>query len=549
MTNTPRIDWRESAALAGVILLAAALRLAGLRWGLPDSIHAYSYHPDEFLTIGAAFSSVYLGRSFDPHFYNYPSLYIYLSALAMAVGIGYGLIGGGDGVYLAARLVTVMMGVGAVAATYWAGEEMFGKTAGLLAALVLAIAPLHVQHSHFATVDVPSTLFVALALGYCARIMKYSDWRDYILAGAMAGLATGTKYNAVLVIFSVIAAHFLRDGVRWPSIRSTKLWVSLGCVIAAFVISTPGCVLRTTEFLHGLKYEMAHTSTGHGLVFAGTGNGFIYTFTSSFWYGLGPLLAILMLISLVGAVIKRDRMTLVVLAFALPYYVLISLSQVRFARYTLLMFPAVALMIGWFCQWILTRGTAAKRRIWAALGIAFFALALICPLVIDRLFLVSDLRDVAARWIFRNVPKKSSIGMIDLPWFYSPPLSKEFGFGTVIQREKAVASTPYDIIVFSQCGRPGGWWSEKTAPDWVVVTDYEVDDALRLRGNDHISMQQQRNVRRILTDYDLVRKHYIVRKRFANHLMFHGLGFGDTRRLPHDMRYVSPTITIYERAK
>ncbi len=75
-------------------------------------------------------------------------------------------------VYLIPRIVTVLMGVGSVAATYWAGAVLFAPAVGVIAALILCIAPLHVQHSHFATVDVPSTLFVALALGYTGLVMK-----------------------------------------------------------------------------------------------------------------------------------------------------------------------------------------------------------------------------------------------------------------------------------------------------------------------------------------------------------------------------------------
>ena len=210
--------WLCWAGLAGIILLAAALRFAGLRWGLPNELHSYSYHPDEFLTIGSSARVAGLldgHRTINPGLYNYPSLYLYISALAMMVANGYGWLGNAASIYLTARVVTALMGLGAVGATYWAGRVMFGNVAGLLAALIIAIAPLHVQHSHFATVDVPSTLFVALCLGFSGLILKRGSWRDYILAGVMAGLAGGTKYNAVLVIFAPMAAHFLKEGIGW----------------------------------------------------------------------------------------------------------------------------------------------------------------------------------------------------------------------------------------------------------------------------------------------------------------------------------------------
>jgi len=174
-------------------------------------------------------------------------------------------------------------------------------------------------------------------------VLMRGTWRDYLLCGVMAGLAAGTKYNAGLVVLSLIAAHFLGGKERNAGIR--RLIAALGCALVAFLVSTPGAILQWPNFVYVLTYELHHASHGHGLVFAGTGNGFIYTFTSSLWYGLGPALTILFAAAAIYGLWRLDRRALVVLAFALPYYALISISQVRFARYTLPMFPAAALLI------------------------------------------------------------------------------------------------------------------------------------------------------------------------------------------------------------
>ncbi|MCE5322759.1 glycosyltransferase family 39 protein [bacterium] len=544
-----RENWRTLLPLACIIILAAALRLIGLRWGLPNELHSYSYHPDEFLILGAALF-VYLNRSLDPKLYNYPSLYIYLCTIAIAIAFRYGLSGSLDAPYLAARTVTVIIAICAVVATYWAGREFFGKAQGLIAALILAVAPLHVQHSHFATVDVPSTLFIALALGYAALVYRRGDWRDYLWAGVMTGLAAGTRYNAVLVILSVITAHFLRAKLNRSSILSGRLWASIGCMIAAFVVSTPGCILHTNEFIHGLTYEMKHVSSGHGLVFAATGNGFIYTFTSSLVSGLGPLLALIFLFAVIAALVKRDRQTLIILAFVIPYYVLISLSQVRFARYTLPLYPAIAILCAWvMCRWwnwlrgkpMLTIG----GWIWAVLCFCAITFAFFFSIILDTLFVMQAPQDCAAKWIFKNVPRHASIGMIDPPWFYSPPLSKDFGFGTLPQRMEAINNTPYKIVVFSKYDKPDKWWSND-APDWVIVSEYEIRDALRLHNNRNLTPDQKAQVNRILADLKMIDDHYVMRRVYGG--ILDGMDLY-TENLPHDMRYVSPQIKIYERKK
>jgi hypothetical protein len=157
-----------------------------------------------------------------------------------------------------------------------------------------------------------------------------------------------------------------------------------------------------------------------------------------------------------------------------------------------------------------------------------------------------DPRDQAAKWIFYHVPEKSSIGVMDLPWFYSPPLSKEFGYGTVIEREEALTSTPYNIIVFSKFRKPGSWWNPKTAPKYVIISEYEILDALRLKDNRHLTSEQRAEVDRVIGDMNVIQKHYTPRSDFIG--KYDGLSLS-TDNLPHDMRYVSPNITIYERKK
>jgi 4-amino-4-deoxy-L-arabinose transferase-like glycosyltransferase len=537
----------EFGALLFILVAAAALRIYGLKWGLPGSLHAYSYHPDEFLTVNAAFGRVYVGHSLDPGIYTYPSLFIYLSALAMAVGFGYGAGPELASVYFAARVVTVLMGIGAVAVTWWAGRVLFRREVGLVAALILGIAPLHAQHSHFATVDVPSTFFVAATLGLAGLVMVRGSWRDYALAGVTAGLAAGTKYNAGLVLVAPIAAGLLRSDAEKRRWKPAMLAAMVACAAAAFVLSTPGSVINTGHFLGGLLYEVRHAAAGHGLVFAGTGNGFIYTFASSLWHGLGAPLAVLFVVSVAWAMIRRDRPAIILLAFVAPYYILISLSQVRFARYALPLYPAVSIIVAWAALDIYDRLRRARPGKWPGLAwvlvcVAVVAATLCYTIALDSLFGRPDPRDQAARWILAHVPMGSRIGVVDVPWFYSVPLSKTLGYGTLQQREEAAFDAPYDFVVFLRCYERGGWWTEGTPPRWVVLSSYETEDVLRLRNARGLTAEQREEVERILSDLDLVRRHYRPIAEYGGPPRYCVGGAS----LPHDMNYVSPRIRIME---
>lgn len=546
--SSVRDNWRVAVAALFITTIAAVLRFYGLSWGLPNAQHQASYHPDEFLIIGTALA-VYAGQAVIPRFYNYPSLFIYLVTFAVMWAVGFGMDITSGNIHVAARVVSALMGILAVLVTLWAGYTLCGRFGGFFAALILATAPIHVQHSHFATVDVPSTVFTAAALGFAGLVLKRGSWRDYIYAGVMAGLAAGTKYNAGLVVLAVIAAHFLREGIRWTSLRDARVWAVIGCTFLAFIVSTPGVILRFSDFWYGFSYELGHSASGHGLVFAGTGNGFIYTLTNSFWYGLGPWLTLLFIASIIWAVVRRDKPALLLLAFIIPYYSLVSVSQVRFARYIIPMLPAVALMIGWFLEYWFQRlcGQPRKQSMLFGAAAALVLITLEYTLALTWLFGSPDPRDKAEVWISENVRKNSSIGFIDAPWFYSPPLSPTFGTGALPQREESIQSIPYNVTLFSKCEEQGCWIQDP--PEWIIISDYEIGDAIRLQGNKSISADAKAQADRISADMKLIRENYDVRKRFSGTLRRWGNGFSDVSELPHDMRYTAPTITVYERKR
>src|SRR5512140_1268 len=65
--------------LAAILVVAATLRLTGLRWGLPNQAHYFSYHPDEIFLLLPSLG--FAQGDWNPHFFNYGTLYIYLVGL------------------------------------------------------------------------------------------------------------------------------------------------------------------------------------------------------------------------------------------------------------------------------------------------------------------------------------------------------------------------------------------------------------------------------------------------------------------------------------
>ena len=208
-------EWRESADLnpARLGLVLALLAAAMLRfWALPQGVPCCP-GVDEPEVMERAVRMMKTG-DFSPHFFDYPSLYMYVQA-AVAVfrfvfGAMRGLWGGlaqapTEEFYVWGRAVTAILGTATVWVVYRAGMRWGGRTA-LLAAVMVAVMPLHVRESHYVLTDVPATFLVMLTFLLSLRAHERSTVWSFALAGAAAGLAGATKYNGVLAVLMPLLA-------------------------------------------------------------------------------------------------------------------------------------------------------------------------------------------------------------------------------------------------------------------------------------------------------------------------------------------------------
>ncbi len=562
---------RSGSTLAFILIIlavAAGLRIWGLHWGLPTISHFFSYHPDETLVLNAATNVDILSGQFDPGFYNYGSLYIYLVNIGINVAMMAGAIDlSGDlmahinefaKVYMTGRIIAVALGILTVYLLYALGRRMYGRRVGLLAAALLAIAPLHAMHSKFMAVDVPATFFLVLSLLYAARIPEDSRWRNYILAGLFAGFAAATKYNAGLVLLSLIAVHLASAQGR-PMFQAfqPKLLSGIGSAIAGFLIGCPGALINTQAFVRDFRFEVLHVDTGHGLVFTGTGSGFLYHLMHSLLPGLGPALLVLGILGVLHALFRRStgngiaRLLLswrvqtpmsetgardwMLIVFVAAYYVLIGLAEVRFARYVIPLLPVILLLGARIVVECGERGKAAGVIIGlvAALAIGYTAAY---AASLDTLFVRQDTRDQAAAWVKSNTPDGSSIGLPTTPWFYTPPLLPDFGSVDPMDRlASAEESTGY---IFAVDGRKewNAEFFEQAAPDYAILSEFEYVDRKRLHDPDYERYMA------------VLKRDYRIEKQFVRRPELFGVRFPMQWDLPHDMSYASPDILIFARS-
>ncbi len=344
--------------------LALALRLWQLNHGLPDLLEEAHPFKQAFAMWGWAGDS----GDLNPHFFNYPSLTLYLQLGLQKLHYLGGLLSGQFGnpadYWLAFQtdptnhiIIGRGMGVLADLATVlaaWRLGERLHRGSGLAAALVLATAPVMVFTSRSIFTD---SVMAALALWSLERTLRwYHDGGRIRLltAAGLAGLAAGAKYPGAFALLPIAAAMLWRLGWRrMPVPALAAAAISLG----AFIITTPFSILDWPAFWDGFRYEFEHVAVGHLGSIGGDGR---TALGAGLIRNLGwPLLALAVL-GVIHAVSPRgrkegDRSIHLIIAALLPGLLSLLFARVYADRYLLLVLPGLTLLAVHSLGYLMTR--------------------------------------------------------------------------------------------------------------------------------------------------------------------------------------------------
>jgi hypothetical protein len=449
-------------------------------YGLPDL-----YHPDEPRIVERAVR--FHQGDLNPRFFNWPSLYMYVLA-----GV-YGIVFGGSphGVagafgrdpslfYLVGRLVTALFGAATLVILGLTGRRAYGRVVGILAAGFMAVNLLHVRDSHWVTTDVPLTCLVTLATYYALRYWADGRLASAGAAGLVTGLAASMKYPGGLAFLALVAAHAARRAEQplWRRVAGRDTLAAAGLAAGGFVLGTPFALLTPVTFARGVLDELREV---HTVQFGNEADapGYLFHLAYSLPEAMGWPLYLLAVAGLVWALAVRGAREAVLLAFAVPYLLVIITWSSRFERYvipllpTLVLFAAAGLVRG--VGWLAARGSraAGSRPRMAAVMIATVAALLIAPalgrvLAYHRLLAQPDTRALGASWIERQVPPSTRIALE--PYSLALPVARgqrEEAPGSLGALQHVPAALPAEAP-----GREDGYWI-------VRLDAYDLDRLLK----------------------------------------------------------------------
>ncbi len=108
---------------------------------------------------------------------------------------------------LSIRGVSVVFGLGTVAAAYLVGRELFNRRMGLVAAFILAVSRWDVNWSRIGMHGVTVPFFELLTIGLVLRALRRQRLMDYAMVGLSMGLSLG--FYTPLRLFPLVVGLFL----------------------------------------------------------------------------------------------------------------------------------------------------------------------------------------------------------------------------------------------------------------------------------------------------------------------------------------------------
>ena len=209
------------------------------------------------------------------------------------------------------------IGLGGVGATWWLGRRAYGTGAAIVGAAAVAVATTHVAYSRMAVTDVLLTLAITcvLALAVEGRI----EW-----AGLAVGLAASAKYPGAIAPCPC----------SWPGGEGgARSAGPARLAVAGFALTSPFVLIHARRAWDDISRVQRLARGGLARVRGRPGRRRSPTSTGS---GTPSARSCSSRASaLVAALVRRTRTDLVLLSFAVAYWLTLMPQQAHFERYVL----------------------------------------------------------------------------------------------------------------------------------------------------------------------------------------------------------------------
>lgn len=271
----------------------------------------------------------------------------------------------GDGI-VGVKALSMLCYPLAAAACWAVARHLYDEATAFWSAVAVLTLPMYAWLGLFVSTDALLTLFWALALWAYLRALKRDGWADWLLLGAICGVGLLSKYTMAAwlgaAFLHLLAFHRAR-------LASAKPWAAAGL---ALLILSPNIAWNITHDFPTLKHTADITlnrKSGGGLTSLGE-------FWAAQWIAFGPVLGSVFIWLLLRCRPSwSDKRVRLLLWFALPLWLVVSLQAFKSSANANWAAPAFALATIAAVAWLLQHGR--KKLLIAGLAINLLVVGLI----------------------------------------------------------------------------------------------------------------------------------------------------------------------------
>ncbi len=411
-----------------LFLVAFYTRFTHLNWGLP-----FPFHPDE-RNMTMAILDMYRSHSFNPHFFAYGQLPLYLvlfTANILKVGLDFNLATIGLRIISAiSSLLTIYLSFKIVSLFY----EKKNVLETIMIMLIFIFSPVLIQMSHFGTTESLLSLIYTFIIYLSLDFLRNKSEENLFLIAVVGGIGVGIKTSSVFFLLLPVFAifSFYRDKKRIAYIKSIYLFAVSFLI---FILTSPYNFIDFSGFVNSMTYE---SSVATGKVFVFYTHQFIdsipylFQLKKVFPYALGMGSFIFFIVGFFFLSWKNKLINFLRIAFLL-YFISFGAMFAKWTRFMAPVFPLTLI----FVSLLVLRLYRNTSKILLTLLVL---ISLIPALGYLHIYNTEDVRQEASRWIYKNIPSGSYIlsetaNVVDIP-YYSEKLRKE----NIHQKEYTVVS-------------------------------------------------------------------------------------------------------------
>lgn len=319
-----------------VVLLGFCLRIYGYNWGFPLLLHA-----DEPVITEQAFL-LNKNNTFEPTFFgrpNHVSIYIHAFLYRVASPVFFQ----GQSIkdtfeenrpfyYGLSRIFTALIGTASIVIAFLIGLQ-FTTTTAIISAILFAIFPLYVLHSHYVTPDITITFLSLLIILFSLKYLKTKN-NNYIIAlGILSGLSVAEKYPGIANYFWSGLIILIGNYREFKQIIKKCFLLTLTFFTSIFS-SAPFLFLKFNKVISSFGAESTNDHLGVP-IFGFIGN--LKYYMNDFYLNGGLIIPILSIVGLL-IVIKSKKVIYVPLLLGLIYWVGLSKIALHWGRWGLPMY-------------------------------------------------------------------------------------------------------------------------------------------------------------------------------------------------------------------